>query len=122
SVSMNTEARASGMPKPRRRSQNSATIAVSASPANPAAAIQLTISANWASFIRGLLRVTQAAPCCYRARMKQSVNEEGIASAAAALIRGELIAFPTETVYGLAADATNDRAVAKVYEAKGRPS
>ncbi len=34
---------------------------------------------------------------------------------------GELVAFPTETVYGLGADATNDSAVAKVYEIKGRP-
>lgn len=34
---------------------------------------------------------------------------------------GGLVAFPTETVYGLGADATNDRAVAKIYEAKGRP-
>ncbi|WP_282801880.1 L-threonylcarbamoyladenylate synthase [Secundilactobacillus kimchicus] len=43
--------------------------------------------------------------------------------AAAAQIRaGQLVAFPTETVYGLGADATNDRAVSHVYEAKGRPS
>src|SRR3546814_7551101 len=34
---------------------------------------------------------------------------------------GQLVAFPTETVYGLGADATNDRAVAAVFEAKGRP-
>lgn len=41
---------------------------------------------------------------------------------AGALIRdGRLVAFPTETVYGLGADATNDRAVAAIYEAKGRP-
>lgn len=41
---------------------------------------------------------------------------------AALLIRaGELVAVPTETVYGLAADATDDRAVASVYAAKGRP-
>lgn len=41
---------------------------------------------------------------------------------AARLIRaGELVAFPTETVYGLGADATNDRAVAGIFEAKGRP-
>lgn len=33
-----------------------------------------------------------------------------------------MVAFPTETVYGLGADATNDRAVARVFEAKGRPS
>lgn len=42
---------------------------------------------------------------------------------AAALIRqGELVSFPTETVYGLGADATNEAAVKKVYAAKGRPS
>jgi len=35
---------------------------------------------------------------------------------------GGLVAFPTETVYGLGADATNSRAVARLYEAKGRPS
>ncbi|WP_426267607.1 L-threonylcarbamoyladenylate synthase [Sphingomonas sp. LHG3443-2] len=44
-------------------------------------------------------------------------------AAAADLIRaGEPVAVPTETVYGLAADATNARAVARIYEAKGRPS
>lgn len=42
---------------------------------------------------------------------------------AAKLIRmGEVVAFPTETVYGLGADATNDDAVKKIFEAKGRPS
>lgn len=42
--------------------------------------------------------------------------------AAARLIRdGELVALPTETVYGLGADATNERAVAKIFEAKSRP-
>lgn len=45
-----------------------------------------------------------------------------IAGAAEALAAGELVAFPTETVYGLGADATNDTAVAKVYAAKGRPA
>jgi L-threonylcarbamoyladenylate synthase len=42
--------------------------------------------------------------------------------AAQALRDGQLVAFPTETVYGLGADATNDTAVAKVYAAKGRPA
>ena len=43
--------------------------------------------------------------------------------AAAALIRaGQCVAVPTETVYGLAADATNGEAVARIYAAKGRPS
>ncbi len=45
-----------------------------------------------------------------------------IAKAAARLKEGGLVAFPTETVYGLGADATNDRAVAAIFEAKGRPS
>ncbi len=42
--------------------------------------------------------------------------------AVAALCRGELVAFPTETVYGLAADARNDDAVSAVFAAKGRPA
>ena len=49
------------------------------------------------------------------------VTPETIVKAGAALRRGELVAFPTETVYGLGADATNARAVAGIYEAKGRP-
>jgi L-threonylcarbamoyladenylate synthase len=46
---------------------------------------------------------------------------EAIAQAAALLRSGQLVAFPTETVYGLGADATNARAVAAIFEAKGRP-
>ncbi len=46
---------------------------------------------------------------------------DGIRTAAEAIRSGALAAFPTETVYGLGADATNDNAVAKIYEAKGRP-
>jgi len=46
----------------------------------------------------------------------------GIAEAAAALAKGGLAAFPTETVYGLGADATSAMAVARLYAAKGRPS
>jgi L-threonylcarbamoyladenylate synthase len=49
-----------------------------------------------------------------------SANE--IKAAASAINAGELVAFPTETVYGLGADATNPAAVKKVYQAKGRPS
>jgi len=41
---------------------------------------------------------------------------------AKSLKNGNLIAFPTETVYGLGADATNEKAVARIYEVKGRPS
>ena len=48
-------------------------------------------------------------------------TDDEIARAAEALRAGDLVAFPTETVYGLGADATNGRAVAKIFEAKGRP-
>ncbi|WP_121630193.1 L-threonylcarbamoyladenylate synthase [Tropicibacter alexandrii] len=46
----------------------------------------------------------------------------GLARAARILNEGGLVAFPTETVYGLGADATNDNAVARIYAAKGRPT
>jgi len=46
----------------------------------------------------------------------------GIARAAALIVDGQVVAMPTETVYGLAADATNAVAVARIYDAKGRPS
>jgi L-threonylcarbamoyladenylate synthase len=49
-------------------------------------------------------------------------SPQPIAAAAQALQRGELLGLPTETVYGLAADAGNDAAVAKIFEAKGRPT
>ncbi|HKR25258.1 MAG TPA: L-threonylcarbamoyladenylate synthase, partial [Allosphingosinicella sp.] len=47
---------------------------------------------------------------------------EAIAEAARLIGAGEVVAVPTETVYGLVADATDGAAVARVYEAKGRPS
>ena len=50
------------------------------------------------------------------------MGEEAIARAAALIAAGEPIAVPTETVYGLAADATSAEAVARIYAAKGRPS
>ena len=49
-------------------------------------------------------------------------SDESIAEAARLILGGEAVAVPTETVYGLAADATNAEAVARIYEAKGRPS
>ena len=48
-------------------------------------------------------------------------SAQSIAEAARLLRDGQLVAFPTETVYGLGGDATNDRAVAAIFEAKGRP-
>src|SRR5215471_14278392 len=49
-------------------------------------------------------------------------SDESISEAARLILAGETVAVPTETVYGLAADATNSEAVARIYEAKGRPS
>jgi L-threonylcarbamoyladenylate synthase len=48
-------------------------------------------------------------------------NDAAVASAAQCLKQGGLVAFPTETVYGLGADATKAGAIARLYEAKGRP-
>lgn len=48
-------------------------------------------------------------------------DEQAILTAADVLAEGKLVAIPTETVYGLAADATNGNAVAGIFEAKGRP-
>ena len=52
----------------------------------------------------------------------QSDIIEDLQKAAALLCAGETVAFPTDTVYGLGADAQNDSAVQKIYKAKGRPS
>lgn len=49
-------------------------------------------------------------------------NIKELSQAAACLAGGGLVAFPTETVYGLGADALNEKAAAKIYAAKGRPS
>jgi L-threonylcarbamoyladenylate synthase len=49
-------------------------------------------------------------------------DQNAAAEAARCLGAGGLVAFPTETVYGLGADATNGQAIARLYEAKGRPS
>jgi len=47
---------------------------------------------------------------------------DAMTSAAASIKNGNLVAFPTETVYGLGADASQEKAVAKIYSAKGRPA
>lgn len=52
----------------------------------------------------------------------KDVSKTSLLEAAHLLEKGEVVAVPTETVYGLAADATNPVAVAKIYQAKGRPS
>lgn len=53
---------------------------------------------------------------------KNQIDEEIIREAGALLKEGKLVAFPTETVYGLGADALQEEAARKTYEAKGRPS
>jgi len=49
-------------------------------------------------------------------------SDDAIAEAVRLVLAGEPVAIATETVYGLAADATDAAAVARIYEAKGRPS
>ncbi len=53
--------------------------------------------------------------------MEQDIDLDAIAAAARLLEQGALVALPTETVYGLGADAENPQAVARIYAAKGRP-
>ncbi len=62
-----------------------------------------------------------APPPALMTRVTQA-DEGGIRMAAALIAQGGLVAFPTETVYGLGADATNPQAVAALYAAKGRPA
>jgi L-threonylcarbamoyladenylate synthase len=57
-----------------------------------------------------------------RRTARLTADEVGLAEAAGILRRGGLVAFPTETVYGLGADATDAKAVAGIYAAKERPS
>jgi L-threonylcarbamoyladenylate synthase len=57
-----------------------------------------------------------------RKRNVHPANVRSLRAAAARLRRGELVAFPTETVYGLGANALDAKAVAKIFAAKGRPS
>ena len=49
-------------------------------------------------------------------------SDESVGEAASLILQGQPVAIATETVYGLAADATNGAAIARIYEAKGRPS
>lgn len=54
-------------------------------------------------------------------RNDETYNKQAMDQAADQIKNGHTVAFPTETVYGLGADATNEAAVAKIFEAKGRP-
>ncbi|MDR7523525.1 MAG: Sua5/YciO/YrdC/YwlC family protein, partial [Armatimonadota bacterium] len=56
-------------------------------------------------------------------RVDPAAPEHGVIEGAAAILAsGGLVAFPTETVYGLGADAFNARAVGRLFEVKGRPA
>ena len=55
-------------------------------------------------------------------QFQSNCTADALDRAAAHLVSGDLVAFPTETVYGLGADASNATAVARIYEVKGRPS
>ena len=55
-------------------------------------------------------------------QFQSNCTADALDVAAAHLVSGDLVAFPTETVYGLGADARNSMAVARIYEVKGRPS
>jgi L-threonylcarbamoyladenylate synthase len=67
-------------------------------------------------------RVTQVGSMTSQKTEHLMADDDGIAQAATLLQNGALVAFATETVYGLGADARNGQAVAQVYAAKGRPS
>ena len=53
---------------------------------------------------------------------KESIDNDELNSVVKSLVRGELVVFPTETVYGIGADVFNIEAVKNIYKAKGRPS
>ncbi|HEX7614699.1 MAG TPA: L-threonylcarbamoyladenylate synthase, partial [Thermoanaerobaculia bacterium] len=57
-----------------------------------------------------------------RRRNVHPLNSRSLRAAAARLRKGELVAFPTETVYGLGANALDEKAVARIFAAKGRPA
>lgn len=71
-------------------------------------------AAQWVPACAGMVRMVKAGIL--------SATPEAVARAAALLRAGQLVAFPTETVYGLGGDATSDAAVAAIFAAKGRPS
>ena len=57
----------------------------------------------------------------YDTKFVRAGDEDGLSACAGAIREGKVVAFPTETVYGLGADALNEEAVKKIFEAKGRP-
>ncbi len=78
---------------------------------------------SWAKPIENkrVFCLTQSATITYMSIIS-NCTASAVKDAATSLINGNLVAFPTETVYGLGADATNKKAVARIYEVKGRPA
>jgi L-threonylcarbamoyladenylate synthase len=70
----------------------------------------------------GTVNVTMSLEVARHGTRVVAADSAGIAEAARVLATGGLVAFPTETVYGLGADATDAQAVARLYEAKERPT
>lgn len=67
------------------------------------------------------MRATRSGACAHHERIARVSRASDIEQAADVLRVGGLVAFPTETVYGLGADAENPAAVQRIYQAKGRP-
>jgi len=70
----------------------------------------------------GAVNLPRSGALCYNGPMIVSDSEENIRRGAELIKRGGLVAFPTETVYGLGGNSLDPVAVAKIFEAKGRPS
>ena len=91
--------------------------------ATPGAPTSTRPAACWPRAPRGgAAHEPPAAPASVSPRILPAADPLAIAEAAAVLRAGGLVAFPTETVYGLGADAFDPRAVARVFEVKARPS
>ena len=71
--------------------------------------------------VRAIATPEKLAACAYTP-LPRMLNEEERQRAVECLAAGGLVAVPTETVYGLAADAGNELAVRRIFAAKGRPS
>ena len=77
---------------------------------NPSAQTDARVK-RWSDMIKRLARISDI-----------SIADQSPKQAIGLIIRGEVVALPTETVYGLAANALDQKAVAKIYEIKGRPA
>lgn len=77
---------------------------------------------SWRTFGNDLLRTKREAEVIFRETKLLTASEADIDIAAELIRQGEVVGMPTETVYGLGADAENAEAVKKIFEAKGRPA